>query len=133
MKHVSELLQMPQTKRGDATSLRQLKNHVTSHTNAIEALTLNTSMHTLILNHLLSVLDSETHKQWEKQAATQKDVPSTTQVMAFLEQRCKALELIQTSQASNATTASSRHTSVSGNKVSQTSRFYMTTRSQCPL
>jgi hypothetical protein len=53
--------------------------------------------------------------------------------MALLEQRCKALELIQTSQATNATTASSRHTSsVSGNKVSQTSR-HMTTRSQCPL
>jgi hypothetical protein len=54
--------------------------------------------------------------------------------MAFLEQRCKALELIQTSQASNSTTASSRHTSsVSGNKVGQTSRSYITTRSQCTL
>jgi hypothetical protein len=54
--------------------------------------------------------------------------------MAFLEQRCKALELIQTSQATNTTTASSKHTSSdSGNKVSQTSRSYMTTRSQCPL
>jgi succinate dehydrogenase/fumarate reductase cytochrome b subunit len=84
-------------------------------------------MHTLILNHLLlSVLDSETHKALELHSATQ-DVPSTTQVMAFLEQRCKALELIQTSQATNATTALSRHTSsVSGNKVSQTSRSYMT-------
>jgi hypothetical protein len=60
MKHVSELLQMPQTRRGDTTSLRQLINHVASHSNAIEALTLNASMHTLILNHLLSVLDSET-------------------------------------------------------------------------
>jgi hypothetical protein len=54
--------------------------------------------------------------------------------MAFLERRCKALELIQTSQASNSTTTSSRYTSsVSGNKVSQTSRSYMTTRSQCTL
>jgi hypothetical protein len=62
MKHVSELLQMPQTKKGDAASLRQLKNHVTSHNNAIEALTLNTSLQTLILNYLLlSALDSEIH------------------------------------------------------------------------
>jgi hypothetical protein len=63
MKHVSEILQMPQTKKRDAISLRQLINHVTSHNNAIEALTLNTSIHTLIIKHfLLSVLDSETHK-----------------------------------------------------------------------
>jgi hypothetical protein len=63
MKHVSEILQVPQTKKGDAASLRQLINHVTSHSNAIETLTLNTSMHKLILNHLLlSALDSETHK-----------------------------------------------------------------------
>ena len=46
MKHVNHLIQMPQTMKGDATSLRHLINHVTSHMNAIEALTLNTSMHT---------------------------------------------------------------------------------------
>jgi len=67
MKHVSQLFQIPQARRGDATSLRQLVNHVTSHLNAIEALALNTSMHTLILNHmLLAELDPETHKSWEK-------------------------------------------------------------------
>jgi hypothetical protein len=66
MKHISQLIQMPKTKKGNATTLRQLINHVTSHMNDIEALTLYVSMHTLILNHLLlSVLDAETHKTWE--------------------------------------------------------------------
>jgi hypothetical protein len=66
MKHISQQIQMPQTKKGDASSFRQLINNVNSNTNAIEALKLNVLMHTLILNHLLlSVLDAETHKTWK--------------------------------------------------------------------
>jgi len=43
MTHVKQLLQLPQVKKDDATSLRHLINHVTSNTNAIQALALNTS------------------------------------------------------------------------------------------
>ena len=135
MKHVTQLCQMPQTKKGDATSLRQLINHIRSNVNALQALTLNVPMHTLILNHLLlSALDTDTHKTWEIHAAAQEDIPSTTEVIQFLENRCKALELLQTSQLTTVTTASSKHTSVSsGNKVSHTSRCHVATSLQCPL
>ena len=61
--HVNQLFQMPQTKKGDATSLRQLINHVTSNFNALQALALNTPIQSLMLTHMmLSVLDNETHK-----------------------------------------------------------------------
>jgi hypothetical protein len=131
MKHVTQLCQMPQTKKGDATSLRQLINHIRSNVNAIQALTLNTPMHDLILNHLLlSGLDSETHKTWEIHASEQEDIPSTTEVLQFLENHCKALELLQTSQLTTVTTAPSKHTSSSDN-VSRTASTYMTSHIQC--
>jgi hypothetical protein len=90
MKHVKHLCQMPQIKKRDASSLRHLINHVTSHVNAIQALSLNATMQDLILNHLLlSTLDPETHKEWELHTATQQDIPSTTEVIAFQETRSK--------------------------------------------
>jgi hypothetical protein len=68
MTHVKQLFQLPFVRRNDATSLCQLINHVSSNMNAIQALALNTSMQDLLLNHLLlSVLDSETNKEWELQ------------------------------------------------------------------
>jgi hypothetical protein len=92
MKHVPQLCQMPQTKKGDATSLRQLINHIRSYVNALQALTLNTPMNNLILNHLLlSALDSDTPKTWEIHASEQENIPSTKEVLQFLENRCKAL------------------------------------------
>jgi hypothetical protein len=63
IKHVKHLCQMPQIKKGDASSLHHLINHVTTHVNALQALSLNAPMQDLILNHLLlSTLDPETHK-----------------------------------------------------------------------
>jgi hypothetical protein len=98
MTHVNQLFHLPQVKRNDPTTLRQLVNHVTSNMNAIQALSLKTSTHDLILNHLLlSVLDAETHRAWELQSSAQQDFPSTTQLIQFLEARCKALELLQAS------------------------------------
>jgi hypothetical protein len=64
-------------------------------------------------------------------------------VIAFLEQRCKVFELLQTRQQTTtpaATTSkhstpatTAKHTSSSGNLVSQTARTYVTSKSQCPL
>jgi hypothetical protein len=53
-------------------------------------------------------------------------------VIAFLEQRCKALELLQTRQQTT-TPATGKHPSSSGNKVSQTARTYVTSKPQCLL
>ena len=62
-------------------------------------------MQDLLLNHLLlSVLDSEIHKEWELQTATQPDIPTMATVIDFLEARCKALELLQANQSKSTTT-----------------------------
>jgi len=89
-------------------------------------------MQDLMLNHLLlSVLDSETHKEWELQTATQQDISTTATVIQFLEARCKALELLQASQSTSTTT--SQQSSTSRFKVSQSSRCNLATQEQCPL
>jgi hypothetical protein len=57
---------MPAVKRGDISSLRQLINHVSSHTKALQALTLNITFQDLVLIHMtLATLDADTHREWE--------------------------------------------------------------------
>jgi hypothetical protein len=76
MKHVKQLVQMPQVNSRDAASLRQLINYVSSYTNALKALNKQVFLHDLMLNHLmLSVLDIETHKEWELHSAKDQDIP----------------------------------------------------------
>jgi hypothetical protein len=78
MMHAKRLFQMPQGKKGDASALRHLINHVSSHMNALKALSLNVTFQDIILNHLmLASLDSETHQQWEQLTAARSDVPTT--------------------------------------------------------
>jgi hypothetical protein len=60
MTHTKYLCQMPQVK-GDASSLRKLINHVSSHMNAIQALALNVPFQDLMLNHLMTATLDETH------------------------------------------------------------------------
>jgi diphosphomevalonate decarboxylase len=132
MKHVGLLMQMPQARKGDAASLRNLINHASSNFNAVEALHLTTSMHSLMLTHLLlSALDPDTRKAWELQTASQEDIP-TTELLTFMEQRCKALELLP-GQLTITSTPREKHTSASDNKVSRTTRTYMTSHIQCLL
>ena len=130
MTHVKQLLQLPTSKRNDASSMRHLINHVSSNLNAIQALQLETSTHDLIMNHLLlSVLDLDTHKEWELQTAALPDIPSTSEVIKFLETRCKALELLQANQLPSTSTSQRS----SETKVSQSHKCHMTTQGQCPL
>jgi len=56
MMHVQLLCQMPPVQKGDASSLCQLINHVSSHMNALQALSLNVPIQDLILNHLNLIL-----------------------------------------------------------------------------
>ena len=61
MMHVKNLCCLPAAKKSDASSLRQLINHVSSRMNALQALTLNVPIQDLMLNDLLlSALDAET-------------------------------------------------------------------------
>lgn len=133
MKHVNHLFDRPQVKRGDASSLRHLINHMSSHMNALNALLEDTSMHDLLLNHLvLSALDSESHREWELRTSAHTHISPITEVIEFLENKCKALELLQTNQSSSITTPS-RHIQPTGNKFSHSPRCNLTTQSQCPL
>jgi hypothetical protein len=96
MMHAKHLCQMPQVKQSDASSLCQLINHVSSHINAIQALSVNVPVQDLMLNHLmLATLDNDTHQQWELNTALRAGIPTTAELITFLEVRCKALELIQ--------------------------------------
>ena len=55
------LCQKPQVKKEDTSSLRQLINHVSSHINALQALSFNVPIQELMLNHLmLATLEVET-------------------------------------------------------------------------
>jgi len=66
MMHAKYLCQMPQVRKGDASSLRQLINHVSSHINALQALFFNVPVLDLMLNNLmLATLDPETQREWE--------------------------------------------------------------------
>jgi len=133
MTHVGLLMEMPQVKKGDAASLRHLINHVSSNCNAVEALHLTTSMQSLMLNHLLlSALDPETRKSWELRIASQEGIPTTTELLTFLEQRCKALELLP-NQLTTTAAPRTKHTSASDNKASRTAHTYVTIHIQCLL
>jgi hypothetical protein len=44
-------------------------------------------------------LDDETHKAWELKTASSQEMASLDDILSFLETRCKALELFDTSQA----------------------------------
>jgi diphosphomevalonate decarboxylase len=63
MMHTRHLCNLPQVKKGDAVSLRQLINHVSSNMNALQALALNVPLHDLMLNQLILVtLDAESQE-----------------------------------------------------------------------
>ena len=78
--HAKLLFQMPPVKKGNASSLRQLINHVSSHMNALQALSLNAPIQDLMLNHLmLAILDTENQREWERIMALRIDTPTTAE------------------------------------------------------
>ena len=118
--HAKHICQMPQVKKGDASSLRQLVNHVSSHMNALQALSLNVLVQDLMLNHLmLATLDSETQQEWELITASCADTPTIAESVTFLESRCRALELLQTTQSLKTGTATPQSSQSIGSKVSK--------------
>jgi len=56
---MQNLCQTQPVQKGNASSLRQLINHVSSHMNALQALSMNVPIQDLLLNHLiLATLDT---------------------------------------------------------------------------
>jgi hypothetical protein len=119
MMHTKHLCQMPQVKRGDEASLRQLINHVCGHRNALQALSLNVSVQDLMQIHfMLATQDADT-QEWELLIASHQDMPTTEELIKFLESRCRALELLQNTQSVKTSTAPLRTSQPSSSKVSK--------------
>jgi len=120
MMHAKHLCQMPQVRKGDASSLRQLINHVSSHMNVLQALLLNVPVQDLMLNHLmLATLDPEMQREWELITASRADTPTTAELVTFLESRCRAFELFHTTKPLKVVPNISRSSKSIGNKVSK--------------
>jgi len=80
MMHAKHLCQMLPVKKGDASSMRQLINRVSSHMNALQALSLNVPIQDLMLNHLkLAKPDTVTQREWELIMALRTDTPTTAE------------------------------------------------------
>ena len=134
MIHAKHLCQMPHVKRGDESSLRQLINHASSHMNALQALSLNVPVQDLMLNHLmLATIDPETQREWELITASRTDIPTTAELVTFLESRCRALERLHITQSLKTVPATSRSSHTMGSKVSKPSYSNVATQLQCFL
>jgi hypothetical protein len=67
-------------------------------------------MNDLIVNHLLlSAVDFDRRGKWEN-LNTGKDIPSTADLVKFLENKCKALELLHATQLNAASTSTPEYT-----------------------
>jgi len=118
MMHAKHLCQMPQVRKGDASSLRQLINHVSSHMNALQALSLNVPVRDLMLNHLmLATLHPKTQGEWELITVSRADKPTTAELVTFLESRCRAIDLLQKTQSLKIVPNISRSSQSIGNKL----------------
>jgi len=88
--------------------------------NALQALTLNVPVQDLMSNYLmLATFDPETQREWKLITASRADTPSTAELVTFLESRCRALELLQTTQSLKVGPANLRSSQSTGNKVSK--------------
>jgi len=88
--------------------------------NTLQALSMNVPVQDSMLNHLmLATLDSETQREWELITASRADTPTTAELDTFLESRCRALELLQTTQSLKVVPATLRPSQSTGNKVSK--------------
>jgi hypothetical protein len=99
MMHAKNLCHKPHVIRGNASSLRALINHVSSHINALQALSLNVTMQDLMMNQLIvASLDHQLQQDWEIFTASSSDIPTLADLITFLENRCRASELFQSNQ-----------------------------------
>jgi len=87
--------------------------------NALQALSLNVPVQDLMLNHLmLATLDPEMQRDWELINASRNN-PTPAVLVTFLESRCRAIELLQTTQSLKVFPNISRSSQITGNKVSK--------------
>ena len=82
---------------------------------------------------MLATLDAETQREWELITASRADTPTTTELVTFLESRCRALELLQNIQSLKTTPTTVRTSQVTGHKVSKHTYSNVATQLHCPL
>jgi len=112
---------IPQGRMGDASLLRQLINHVSSHMNALQALSLNVPIQYLMLNHLmLATLDPDMQREWKLITPSRAHTSMTAELVTFLESRCRALELMQTTKSLKVVPNNFCSLQSTGNKVGKT-------------
>jgi len=133
MMHPKHICQMPQVRNGGVSTLRQLCNHVSSHMNALKALSMNEPVQDLMLNDLsLATLDPETQREWELLTASRADTQTTAELVIFLESICRFLERLQTTLSMKVVPNNLRPSDSNGNKVSKT-YSNIATQLQCSL
>jgi len=132
--HAKHLCQKPQIKKRDISSLRQLINHVSSHINALQALSFNVPIQELMLNHLmLATLEVETQREWELITPSCANTPTTAELVPFFESRFKALEFLQTTQSLKTITVPSRLSQSAEMKGSKPAYSNVATQLKSPL
>jgi len=82
---------------------------------------------------ILATLDPEKQREWDLNTASRTDIPSTTELMTFLESRCRALELLQLTQTLKLSTSTPRSSYTMVSKVSKPSYTHVATKLQCAL
>jgi hypothetical protein len=99
-RHVKGLLKLPNASKDSALELRHLINQLMSNLHAVEALTLETPIHEILLSHLvLEHVDTNTRREWEVISAGQ-EIPRLAKLCEFLEARCQALEVVNMKEPS---------------------------------
>jgi len=97
--------------------------------NALQALSLNVPVQDL----MLATIDPETQREWELIATSRTDTLTTAELVTFLESRCRALQLLQTTQSLKIVPATSRSSQTTGSKVSKPSYSNVATQLQYSL
>ena len=82
---------------------------------------------------MLATIDSETQREWELITASRADTPTTAELITFLESRCRAVELLQTTQSLKTGTASPCSPHSAGTKVRKLSYSNVATQLHCLL
>jgi hypothetical protein len=95
MAHVKVLFTLPSVSTDSVKDLRDFLNHLGSNSNAIKALDLEIPLHTVLWSQLvLERMDEHSRNEWEVRSSSQQ-FARLAELCEFLENRCKALELIK--------------------------------------
>ena len=98
--HVDQIFNPPRFTPGSASSLRSLVDHVKANLASLRSLSLSVSLEDLFVQKiLLDQLDIETLKIWEQQSPVD-SVPNLDDLLNFIEQRARVLDVNPPSQPS---------------------------------